>query len=153
MLRHLPAAGRRACCVGDDADPVDVELCLLAAATVGAGVRARGTSTGAARRVRILGDVDDGDAARPARRVGVTVDPRRPVADGEIELRRWAREQAVSITAHRYGRPIDRGDVGSVTRRRSGDGRPRPRPSIRTRSSKVVENTARGVPADAHNTW
>jgi hypothetical protein len=31
------------------------------------------------------------------------LDDRTPVADGSIELHRWSREQAVSITAHRHG--------------------------------------------------
>jgi hypothetical protein len=33
----------------------------------------------------------------------VHVEADRPVADGEVELRRWVREQAVSITNHRHG--------------------------------------------------
>jgi len=103
-LRHLPLPGV-GLLVGDGADPVDVELCRLAAATVGADALVG--DTGAAH-VRILGDVDDGEL-RALHARGVTVDRRRPVADGEIELPRWAREQAVSITAHRYGRPVDRG--------------------------------------------
>ena len=30
-----------------------------------------------------------------------------PVADAEVELRRWVREQAVSRTRHRHGRLLD----------------------------------------------
>jgi RHH-type proline utilization regulon transcriptional repressor/proline dehydrogenase/delta 1-pyrroline-5-carboxylate dehydrogenase len=56
-------------------------------------------------RVRVLGDVDDALLAEWYAR-GWDVDRSVPVADARIELRRWVREQAVSITAHRLGRLI-----------------------------------------------
>jgi RHH-type proline utilization regulon transcriptional repressor/proline dehydrogenase/delta 1-pyrroline-5-carboxylate dehydrogenase len=116
LLRHrpLPSVVLR---LEADADPVDVELCLLAASTVGTPVR---TSEGdddladvlaGSARLRILGTPSDA-TRRTAHRAGVTVDERRPVADGEIELLRWTHEQALSITAHRYGRPVRRDTLG-----------------------------------------
>ncbi len=110
VLRHLPLADV-VVRVEDDADPTDVELCLLAASTVGAGVRMDGDVGAPPQRVRILG-APDPDVLRALHASGVVVDTRRPVADGDVELRRWVREQAVSITAHRYGRPIDRTALG-----------------------------------------
>jgi len=109
IVRHLPLPDV-ALLVADGADPVDVELCRLAASTVGVAVRACGPGdigTDASARVRALGDVTE-EVLRGLHRRGVVVDARRPVADGDVELRRWVREQAVSITAHRYGRPLDR---------------------------------------------
>jgi RHH-type proline utilization regulon transcriptional repressor/proline dehydrogenase/delta 1-pyrroline-5-carboxylate dehydrogenase len=116
LLRHrpLPSVVLR---VEADADPIDVELCLLAASTVGTPVRTSagdddlaGALTGTAR-LRILGTPSTA-TRRTAHRAGVTVDERRPVADGEIELPRWTHEQALSITAHRYGRPVRRDALG-----------------------------------------
>ena len=56
-------------------------------------------------RLRLVG-VDDG--AIEIRRAGharaIAVDDAPPVSAPEIELPRWLREQAVSITAHRHGR-------------------------------------------------
>jgi RHH-type proline utilization regulon transcriptional repressor/proline dehydrogenase/delta 1-pyrroline-5-carboxylate dehydrogenase len=111
VLRHLPLPDV-VLRVEDDADPVDVELCLLAASTVGAGVRVYDEDrSGPPARVRILG-APNADVLRELHASGAVVDCRRPVADGDVELRRWVREQAVSVTAHRYGRPIDRAELG-----------------------------------------
>ncbi len=104
VLRHLPLPAVRLL-TGAGADRRDVELCRAAAATVGVELRDD------AAHVRALGAVSD-DELRALHDAGATVDMRRPVADGAVELPRWAREQAVSITAHRYGRPLDRRDLG-----------------------------------------
>jgi hypothetical protein len=61
--------------------------------------------------VRILGTVSH-EVLQALHDGGATVDARRPTCDGDIELLRWVREQAVSVTAHRYGRPLDRADYG-----------------------------------------
>jgi RHH-type proline utilization regulon transcriptional repressor/proline dehydrogenase/delta 1-pyrroline-5-carboxylate dehydrogenase len=111
VLRHLPLPDV-VLRVEDDADPVDVELCLLAAATVGVGVGLHDEDrSGPPGRVRILGTPST-DVLRELHASGAVVDCRRPVADGDVELRRWVREQAISVTAHRYGRPIDRTELG-----------------------------------------
>ncbi|HSP30158.1 MAG TPA: hypothetical protein VLN74_16525, partial [Ilumatobacteraceae bacterium] len=56
-------------------------------------------------RVRLvgLGTADD-ELRRACHAVFVAVDDAPPVGAAEIELPRWLREQAVSITAHRHGR-------------------------------------------------
>ena len=54
-------------------------------------------------RLRLLTDATP-DLLAAAHASGVAVD-RQPVTDaGEIELGRWLKEQAVSITRHRHGR-------------------------------------------------
>jgi len=61
--------------------------------------------------VRVLG-TPSAEVLHDLHASGAVVDRRRPVADGDVELARWVREQAVSVTAHRYGRPIDRAELG-----------------------------------------
>jgi RHH-type proline utilization regulon transcriptional repressor/proline dehydrogenase/delta 1-pyrroline-5-carboxylate dehydrogenase len=111
--RHLPlpAAVLR---LEDGADPVDVELCLLAARTTGTPVVVSDAGEdpldglAASRghhpptRVRVLGRVPEA-LRRAAADAWVHLDDRRPVAEGRVELPRWSREQSVSITAHRHG--------------------------------------------------
>jgi RHH-type proline utilization regulon transcriptional repressor/proline dehydrogenase/delta 1-pyrroline-5-carboxylate dehydrogenase len=104
VLRHLPLPAARLL-AGGDADPRHVELCRLAAATVGVELRDD------ASHVRVVGGVDD-EVLRALHAGGATVDARPPVADGGVELLRWTREQAVSVTAHRYGRPLDQHGLG-----------------------------------------
>jgi hypothetical protein len=56
-------------------------------------------------RVRLVGQDTDSDQIRRAcHGLFVAVDDAPPVSAAEIELPRWLREQAVSITAHRHGR-------------------------------------------------
>jgi RHH-type transcriptional regulator, proline utilization regulon repressor / proline dehydrogenase / delta 1-pyrroline-5-carboxylate dehydrogenase len=120
VLRHLPVPDA-VVRVEEDADPQDVELCLLAASTVGTAVRVSagpwdGDVTGVvphrpATRLRVLGSAS-AVLLRAAHAASVTVDVRPPVADGEVELPRWVREQTVSVTAHRYGRPLRRDNLG-----------------------------------------
>jgi RHH-type proline utilization regulon transcriptional repressor/proline dehydrogenase/delta 1-pyrroline-5-carboxylate dehydrogenase len=120
ILRHLPLADV-VVRVEQDADPEDLELCLLAASTVGTAVR---VSTGEwdgdvagvvphrpATRLRVLGTAS-AMLLGAAHAESVTVDVRRPVADGDIELPRWVHEQTVSVTAHRYGRLLRRDNLG-----------------------------------------
>lgn len=112
-LRHrpLPSVVLR---IEADADPVAVDLCRLAARVIGLTldvssateesdeelierVRARPPE-----RLRVLGTMAPA-VWRAAVDAWVHVDDRVPVADGHIELRRWSREQSVSITTHRHG--------------------------------------------------
>ena len=56
-------------------------------------------------RLRLIGVDDDATEIRQAcHAAGVAVDDAPVVSAAEIELPRWLREQAVSITAHRHGR-------------------------------------------------
>jgi RHH-type proline utilization regulon transcriptional repressor/proline dehydrogenase/delta 1-pyrroline-5-carboxylate dehydrogenase len=99
-----------------DADPDDVEMCTLASATTGVRLlvsRAADEPTDAVAhrlatepvdRVRVLGTVPEALWSIAAD-AWVHLDDRTPVADGQIELRRWSHEQAISRTAHRHGRP------------------------------------------------
>jgi RHH-type proline utilization regulon transcriptional repressor/proline dehydrogenase/delta 1-pyrroline-5-carboxylate dehydrogenase len=108
-LRHrpLPPVLVR---VDDTTDPVDVELCRLAAEVVGVTLEeapdddAVHAALGARRlgRLRDLGTPAE-RILRAAAEAGVDVDRRKPVAAGAVELTRWSREQAVSQTMHRYG--------------------------------------------------
>jgi len=105
-----------------DASPDDVELCTLAAATVGVhlllsraadetvDVLARRLATEPVDRLRVLGTVPE-PLWRAAADAWVHLDDRPPVGEGRIELRRWSHEQAVARTAHRHGRVADRGRV------------------------------------------
>ncbi|MHB1785693.1 MAG: proline dehydrogenase family protein [Acidimicrobiales bacterium] len=120
VLRHLPLPGV-VLRVGTGVDPVDVELCLLAARITTTPVvvipaddepaeRAAKSLTASGRSIstlRVLGRPEE-TLLREAHSAGVTVDCRAPVADAEVELRRWSREQAVSLTSHRYGHILAR---------------------------------------------
>jgi len=103
VLRLLPLPAARIL-VGPDARPDDVALCHAAARAVGVPLRDD------AMHVRVVGTVDDA-TLHALHESGATVDLRPPVADGDIEVLRWAREQAVSITAHRYGRLLEGSDL------------------------------------------
>jgi hypothetical protein len=59
-------------------------------------------------RLRLVGLADDAAEIRRASHLaGIAIDDAPPVCAPEIELPRWLREQAVSITAHRHGRVVD----------------------------------------------
>jgi RHH-type proline utilization regulon transcriptional repressor/proline dehydrogenase/delta 1-pyrroline-5-carboxylate dehydrogenase len=102
-----------------DADPVDVELCRLAATTVGVALvisdaRDEAPSALVRRvpdeligRIRVVGSVP-ALLWQVAADSWIHLDDRPPVADGRIELRRWSREQSVTMTAHRHGSPVHR---------------------------------------------
>jgi RHH-type proline utilization regulon transcriptional repressor/proline dehydrogenase/delta 1-pyrroline-5-carboxylate dehydrogenase len=114
VLRHLPLPGV-VLRVQPDADPVDVELCELAARTVGTPVaRSDGArepedrlverlAASAATRLRVVGGPLDEQTVRAVHRAWVDVMDDPPVAEGRVELRRWVREQSISRTRHRYG--------------------------------------------------
>jgi RHH-type proline utilization regulon transcriptional repressor/proline dehydrogenase/delta 1-pyrroline-5-carboxylate dehydrogenase len=71
-----------------------------------AALAARLPASGA-MRLRVLGPVGD-DLLGAAVTAGLEVDDHPAVPNGRVELLRWHREQAVTITMHRYGNPIDR---------------------------------------------
>lgn len=88
----------------------DVELCRLAAATVGVQLEVVADDDAIMDVLRErppgrLRDLGFGSAPvlRAATDAGVDIDRRSPVAAGEIEIPRWCREQAISETRHRYG--------------------------------------------------
>jgi RHH-type proline utilization regulon transcriptional repressor/proline dehydrogenase/delta 1-pyrroline-5-carboxylate dehydrogenase len=58
-------------------------------------------------RYRAVGDVLDREIVERCHELGIGVDDADPVSAPEIELPRWRREQAVSVTMHRHGR-VDR---------------------------------------------
>jgi RHH-type proline utilization regulon transcriptional repressor/proline dehydrogenase/delta 1-pyrroline-5-carboxylate dehydrogenase len=58
-------------------------------------------------RVRALGPVGSRLWIESAA-TGVEIDDSPVVGNGRIELPRWVREQAVSVTLHRYGNVRDR---------------------------------------------
>jgi RHH-type proline utilization regulon transcriptional repressor/proline dehydrogenase/delta 1-pyrroline-5-carboxylate dehydrogenase len=113
VLRHLPIAGVvvRA---GDDTPPGAVEAATAAARQCDVPLtvsHAAGESEDAlaarlagvgATRLRAVTDIGDGLAAA-CHALDIAVD-RAPVsADGMLELPHWLREQAISVTTHRYG--------------------------------------------------
>ncbi len=55
-------------------------------------------------RYRAIGIGIETDVATACHRSGVSVDDAEPVGSPDIELPRWLREQAVTITLHRHGR-------------------------------------------------
>jgi RHH-type proline utilization regulon transcriptional repressor/proline dehydrogenase/delta 1-pyrroline-5-carboxylate dehydrogenase len=112
-LRHvpLPCVVLR---VEPDADPEDAALCATAAQTTGTPIvtshheredlddlAARLASLEPAR-LRVLGSVPS-RLWTIAADIGVHLEDARPVIAGDVELRRWAREQSVSVTNHRHG--------------------------------------------------
>ncbi len=97
----------------DGTDPSSMDLIRLAAEVAGVGLiesdsRAEDDERFASRtrhvdRVRALTPLAD-DARRIFHRHNVAVDDDPPVAVGNVELRRWVKEQAISRTLHRHGR-------------------------------------------------
>ena len=143
-----------------DADPDDIELCALAAETTGTSVLvsrhaeesldllARRLAAEPVDRVRVLGTVPEA-LWSVAADAWVHLDDRTPVADGRIELRRWSREQAVSCTAHRHGRPWHRtGDLASRKRFRAPTGSSTITPTPATDGPTVADSAGR---ADGHS--
>jgi RHH-type proline utilization regulon transcriptional repressor/proline dehydrogenase/delta 1-pyrroline-5-carboxylate dehydrogenase len=110
-LRYRPL--QRVLVRHDGSDPAGLQLLRRAAATTGATLResdARAESErpllGSIRfvdRVRVLCPIGDALRAECHHR-NVPVDESPPVCDGEVELSRWVREQAISRTLHRHGR-------------------------------------------------
>jgi RHH-type proline utilization regulon transcriptional repressor/proline dehydrogenase/delta 1-pyrroline-5-carboxylate dehydrogenase len=56
-------------------------------------------------RVRLVTSLDD-EARRVLHQADIVVDVAEPTADPMVELQHWAREQAISRTLHRHGRPV-----------------------------------------------
>ena len=112
ILRHHALDG---VVVRGEASGSTYDVALLAAHTTGTPVvwSDPGTESDAdlasrlpelgVERLRLLGDASP-ELLTAAHAAGVAVD-RQPVTDvGEIELGRWLKEQAISITRHRHGR-------------------------------------------------
>ena len=80
-----------------------VPLAMRADATVEgeAALAARLATTGV-DRVRVIGTVGE-DLRRAAVAAGIALDEQPVLPHGRLELLRYVREQAVSVTAHRYG--------------------------------------------------
>jgi RHH-type proline utilization regulon transcriptional repressor/proline dehydrogenase/delta 1-pyrroline-5-carboxylate dehydrogenase len=101
--------------VGSGAAPASVAAALAAGAAVGVEVTVSQGEAEAAfaqrlradpRPVRALGTV--GSVLRAtAQEVGVDLDDTPVAASRRVELLRWVREQAVSVTMHRHGIPGD----------------------------------------------
>ena len=107
MLRYRPfdTVGLYVAADGDDES---VRIAELAASTAGVRVRrVDDAATSGLQRVRVIGSLTD-DQHRRCNEREVEIDLTPPIADASLELRHWVREQAVSITAHRYGRLVER---------------------------------------------
>jgi RHH-type proline utilization regulon transcriptional repressor/proline dehydrogenase/delta 1-pyrroline-5-carboxylate dehydrogenase len=100
VLRYRPL--RCVAVVGDDA--ARRGIAELAARVAGVRVVADPFAAGV-ERVRVTGRASDDDL-RAWRAAGLDVDPVPPVAVAWEELRHWVREQSLSITRHRHGRPL-----------------------------------------------
>lgn len=121
VLRHVPLAA--VAVRHDGTDPTGLAMLRLAARTCGVAViesqvgeeseAAFVHRAGRADRVRLLTGLSD-DAHRAFHERNIPIDDTPPVSAGDVELRRWLREQAISRTMHRHGRLVPR-DV-SVSR-------------------------------------
>jgi RHH-type transcriptional regulator, proline utilization regulon repressor / proline dehydrogenase / delta 1-pyrroline-5-carboxylate dehydrogenase len=56
-------------------------------------------------RLRVVGECTD-ELRRAANELGIRIDEAVLMAHASVEVTRWAREQAVSTTMHRHGRPM-----------------------------------------------
>jgi RHH-type proline utilization regulon transcriptional repressor/proline dehydrogenase/delta 1-pyrroline-5-carboxylate dehydrogenase len=123
VLRYRALPGGVVLRVGEGASESDVDVALAAARVAGVAVEVSRASDEtddafAARvasvdvdKIRALGPVPSA-LQRAAAEAGLPLDDEPVVGRGRIELLRWVREQAVSITQHRYGNVQPR----SVTR-------------------------------------
>jgi RHH-type proline utilization regulon transcriptional repressor/proline dehydrogenase/delta 1-pyrroline-5-carboxylate dehydrogenase len=121
VLRYVPVTS--VAIRHDGTDPTGLELLRLAARTCGVAVTEsridhEDDASFAVRvarvdRVRLLTPLVD-DARRTLHERNTPIDDAPPVAAGDVELRRWLREQSISRTMHRHGRLMPR-DV-SVSR-------------------------------------
>ncbi len=116
VLRHRPLR-RVALQVGECADPISVAIARLAARIAGVdlvdvvdgvdGVDGVDDPFAAdVDRIRVIGHVDD-DTLRGWFAAGFDVDRSNASVEPSVELRRWTREQSISRTRHRHGRPLD----------------------------------------------
>ena len=102
--RPLPSVGLY---VSPDASPDNVAIAEMAARVAGVPlVRLETPAAATVDRVRVVGSLTDEQFAE-CHAAGIEVDRVQPVADAMVELRRWVREQSVSWTRHRHGRPLD----------------------------------------------
>jgi RHH-type proline utilization regulon transcriptional repressor/proline dehydrogenase/delta 1-pyrroline-5-carboxylate dehydrogenase len=125
VLRYRPRPGPVVVRVDDGVSDATTAIAVLAAAVAGVEVRVSSCSArphwhGAPRMVteeepsldgiravRLLGG--GGPALwRAAAGAMVEIDDTPVMANGRLELLRWYREQAVSVTLHRYGNVVDR---------------------------------------------
>ena len=104
VLRYRPLR-RVALVVGEGADPTSVAIARLAARVAGVDVVDEPSSV-AVDRLRVIGHVDD-DTLRGWFAAGLDVDRSEVSVEPTVELRRWVREQSISRTRHRHGRPLD----------------------------------------------
>jgi RHH-type proline utilization regulon transcriptional repressor/proline dehydrogenase/delta 1-pyrroline-5-carboxylate dehydrogenase len=102
--RPLPSVGLY---IAPDADPLAVAIAEMAARVAGVtAIHLVKPATQTVDRVRVIGSLTDVQL-RECHALGVEVDAVQPVADAMVELRRWLREQTISWTRHRHGRPLD----------------------------------------------
>ncbi len=105
LLRYRPLSSV-GLYVSPGAAPTDVAVAEMAARVAGVPlVRLETPASTTADRVRVVGSLTD-DQLAECHVAGIEVDRVQPVADATVELRRWVREQSVSWTRHRHGRPL-----------------------------------------------
>ncbi len=109
LLRYRPLR-RVALVAGEGADPTLLDVARVAARTAGVELVDEPMAAGV-DRIRLVGPVGQvgqvgDDVWRAWRTAGVDIDPTSPVNDPHLELRHWVREQAISWTRHRHGRPL-----------------------------------------------
>lgn len=100
VLRYVPL--RCVALVGDDAEQRAVAE--MAARVAGVRVVSDPSAPGV-ERVRVAGRVSD-EQLRAWHSAGLDVDVAAPAAVAWDELRHWVREQSVTTTRHRHGRPL-----------------------------------------------
>jgi RHH-type proline utilization regulon transcriptional repressor/proline dehydrogenase/delta 1-pyrroline-5-carboxylate dehydrogenase len=130
VLRYRPRRGPTVIRAADDTPDGEVAVAVLAAAVAGVEVAVSCSSPRPALGGAAVVVIEDADAlagrlGRGVARVralgpvgsrlwiesaatGVEIDDSPVVGNGRIELPRWVREQAVSVTLHRYGNVRDR---------------------------------------------
>jgi RHH-type proline utilization regulon transcriptional repressor/proline dehydrogenase/delta 1-pyrroline-5-carboxylate dehydrogenase len=101
IFRYRPLPALRLV-TGPDAAARDVLRVRLAAACAGVPVTEDTGSPEPGERLRVVGSVPD-DLRRAAARVGASLLDAPVVADGRREMLTVLREQAVSVTRHRFG--------------------------------------------------
>ncbi|GAA4886773.1 bifunctional proline dehydrogenase/L-glutamate gamma-semialdehyde dehydrogenase [Actinomycetospora straminea] len=101
IFRYRPLPALRLV-VGPDARPRDVLRVRLAATCAGVPVHERDGSPGPGERIRVVGTPTD-DLRRAAATAGSSLVEGPVVADGRREMLSVLREQAVSVTRHRFG--------------------------------------------------
>ncbi len=103
-VSRFRSLSRVALVAGEGATSVALETARLAATAAGVELTDDPLEIGV-DRIRVVGAVSD-DSLRVWRAAGLDIDLTPPVADAKVELRRWMREQSISWTRHRHGRPL-----------------------------------------------